>query len=825
MAEEVKILEIEFQNAIKQIQELTKEAEKLKAQQVELGETVGATSDEYIQVSAQLKVTNAEIRANQKVVENSIKANKQNGDSIAALRSQLSNAKRAYSELSAEERNNEQVGGQLLKRTADLNAELKRLEAAYGDNQRSVGDYRGAITESLNSIEGLRNRIKDLNTQAQTLDLNSQEFRDATDEAAKLQLQVDQALGKVNEFGEREPKNPIKKEFGDALITVGLLASGLQTLSAQFTDNEDAQEALAKAAQALATATTIANIAKEKGAIIDTVNLAVTKAQTIAQVIAAKTTGLLTGATRLFGITATQAWAAATLGLSVLITGLVALIANFKEITNAVKEFFGITKDNSEAIAESFRKGREEIDGQVTALQAVASQTERNFARQIKLAEAAGRDTSKLRQAQFNESKKFLEAEIKLIEQRIALEVQGLNEQKAREFFQTRLQLQEKLKDVVVDFEARSIQAERKIREEAAKTGIEKLKNLRDLEKARVAASDKEIAEIIDAAKKRVETERAAVQAQIVESGKVATAENAELEKRLQAYDNYRARLLAINQGISEDAQAQLLATDEGTIQRLLQLQEFFGVSQQSLFDQFQLALEENADLTFDKFVEQQEKILAFENQVNQQRLQLATNFGAALGDILADSINDTENGLESFGRGFTLLVLDVLQKQILAAIASSAAQSFAQPDSIATFGAAGAVRAGILTAAIQGAFGIAKAALNKPPKGFATGVVGLQGPGTSTSDSIPAYLSKGETVLPAWATEKIQATMPGFLESHVGAPKFATGVVNFNPNPAIGDQFSIIEALRTLPPPIVRVSDIDKGFNNAREVQALGSL
>jgi hypothetical protein len=103
--------------------------------------------------------------------------------------------------------------------------------------------------------------------------------------------------------------------------------------------------------------------------------------------------------------------------------------------------------------------------------------------------------------------------------------------------------------------------------------------------------------------------------------------------------------------------------------------------------------------------------------------------------------------------------------------------------------------------------------------------VVGLQGPGTATSDSIPAYLSKGETVLPAWATEKIQSTMPGFLESHVGAPKFATGVVNFNPTPSIGDQFSILDALRTLPAPIVRVSDIDKGFNNAREVQALGSL
>jgi len=86
MADEVKILEIEFENAIKQIQELTGAVDKLKAEQKELATTTGTTSKEYIEVSAQLKVTTTELRANQKVVENSIKANKGSGDSIASLR-------------------------------------------------------------------------------------------------------------------------------------------------------------------------------------------------------------------------------------------------------------------------------------------------------------------------------------------------------------------------------------------------------------------------------------------------------------------------------------------------------------------------------------------------------------------------------------------------------------------------------------------------------------------------------------------------------------------------------------------------------------------
>lgn len=52
---------------------------------------------------------------------------------------------------------------------------------------------------------------------------------------------------------------------------------------------------------------------------------------------------------------------------------------------------------------------------------------------------------------------------------------------------------------------------------------------------------------------------------------------------------------------------------------------------------------------------------------------------------------------------------------------------------------------------ALQG--GIQLAAVNRAPANFAEGVINLKGPGTSKSDSIPANLSKGESVMTAWET------------------------------------------------------------------------
>jgi hypothetical protein len=64
------------------------------------------------------------------------------------------------------------------------------------------------------------------------------------------------------------------------------------------------------------------------------------------------------------------------------------------------------------------------------------------------------------------------------------------------------------------------------------------------------------------------------------------------------------------------------------------------------------------------------------------------------------------------------------------------------------------------IAAAIADMGQILSAIASISPKGFATGVIGLNGPGTGTSDSIPAWLSAGESVITAAATSKNPATL-----------------------------------------------------------------
>jgi predicted HicB family RNase H-like nuclease len=60
-----------------------------------------------------------------------------------------------------------------------------------------------------------------------------------------------------------------------------------------------------------------------------------------------------------------------------------------------------------------------------------------------------------------------------------------------------------------------------------------------------------------------------------------------------------------------------------------------------------------------------------------------------------------------------------------------------------------------LIPAAIVAAQGAAQLAIiNRQPTNFAKGVIDLKGPGTSTSDSIPANLSRGESVMTAWETK-----------------------------------------------------------------------
>ena len=99
---------------------------------------------------------------------------------------------------------------------------------------------------------------------------------------------------------------------------------------------------------------------------------------------------------------------------------------------------------------------------------------------------------------------------------------------------------------------------------------------------------------------------------------------------------------------------------------------------------------------------------------------------------------------LADFGKVTLQLAFELLQKQIPIWVASIFGTE------VSKMGLAGLATTAALTASLYGLFAAAQSAA-----GFKDGVVELQGEGTETSDSIPAWLSRGESVITARATKQ----------------------------------------------------------------------
>ncbi len=138
---------------------------------------------------------------------------------------------------------------------------------------------------------------------------------------------------------------------------------------------------------------------------------------------------------------------------------------------------------------------------------------------------------------------------------------------------------------------------------------------------------------------------------------------------------------------------------------------------------------------------------------------QLTTQFAA-----LAESGKAT---LGDFGKAAAAVAFDAVSKMIPSFVAGILGSSITALGPIA-----GPIAAGLLTASLQLLLGQAKAAL-----GFKDGVVDLAGPGNETSDSIPAWLSRGESVITAAGTK---------------ANKEELAWMNANPGMSIKDYFAM---------------------------------
>lgn len=143
---------------------------------------------------------------------------------------------------------------------------------------------------------------------------------------------------------------------------------------------------------------------------------------------------------------------------------------------------------------------------------------------------------------------------------------------------------------------------------------------------------------------------------------------------------------------------------------------------------------------------------------------------------------------------------------------------------------------------------GVIAAQQPPPPPRFAEGVIGLDGAGTETSDSIPAYLSKGESVITAKATKRfhnelaqMELAVGNQPNYQFGKGKFATGIIGV-PNIVTGDGgfssrdiantiqqtqllASINTSLQNMPTPVVSVKEIAKVTNKRNQSVSVSEL
>lgn len=123
-----------------------KNAKKVLEQEFKSGnKSLSEFRKEVAVIDAAIKDVNTTIRANEKELQNQIKANNSAEDSLNSMRVQLSSLKNQYADLSQAERESAQ-GKDLLNKIHDMTVEVKGLETAQLDFTRNVGNYMSALT-------------------------------------------------------------------------------------------------------------------------------------------------------------------------------------------------------------------------------------------------------------------------------------------------------------------------------------------------------------------------------------------------------------------------------------------------------------------------------------------------------------------------------------------------------------------------------------------------------------------------------------------------------------------------------------------------------
>lgn len=148
--ERILTISVDYEKAIKSIAEYQSKVDELKQSEKELKQALKdgiITKEQYNQEVASSKIKtqmyNQAIRVMNKEINNSVKSDKGKIDSLRGLRATLSNLTAEYDNLTKAERENAK-GREILDKINNVTRELKEAEAATQRYYRNVGNYSSA---------------------------------------------------------------------------------------------------------------------------------------------------------------------------------------------------------------------------------------------------------------------------------------------------------------------------------------------------------------------------------------------------------------------------------------------------------------------------------------------------------------------------------------------------------------------------------------------------------------------------------------------------------------------------------------------------------
>ena len=248
----------------------------------------GKTSAEYAQESVKLR---EELRAQQadqrqltKELDTLQKAYTSAAGSVPALRAQLFETKQAFYDMSQAER--ESAEGQALQQKAlAISDALSAIEKSVGTASRDVGKYgeslQAALTPAAGSLADLRQQLTALKSQRETLDPTTEEAEKLNSKILKLDTTIQQASGRIDEFGERVQRNIRRENFDTVTDALSGLTAGLGTTTLLFSDNETAAKAEAQALKLAALATNARAIAIGLASVPEAAQIGLLKAKSL----------------------------------------------------------------------------------------------------------------------------------------------------------------------------------------------------------------------------------------------------------------------------------------------------------------------------------------------------------------------------------------------------------------------------------------------------------------------------------------------------------------------------------------------------------------